>query len=153
MANIKQSAYGTSVTVLATELNALANNNVSGVSGAGTGVIFDNTTNLDILADLHMLVTFGSAPTAGGTIELHAYNSLDGGTNYATSLAAGATLPNDPPVSVGIINGTATAQVIQFLGVVIRPGKTKFAIVNKAGVATPATGTTVVLYPYHFTSI
>lgn len=150
MAVIKESAYGTSVTVLATELNAISNNNVSGVSGAGTGTIYDNTTNLEILADLEFICAFGSAPTAGGVIELHAYNSLDG-TNYATSLAAGATLPNDAPVSVGVINGVATAQRVQFLGVVLRPGKTKFAIVNKAGVATPATGTTLVLYPYHYT--
>jgi hypothetical protein len=152
MAATKYSAYGSAVIVLATELNAISTANVSGVSGAGTGVIFDNTTNLNLLADAEFNCVFGSAPTAGTTVELHAYFSLDAAT-YATSLAAGATLPNDPPVGVFIINGVATTQKLQILGVTLRPGKTKFAIVNRAGVATPATGTTVTLYPYSFTTI
>src|SRR5713101_8994392 len=104
MAAIKFSAYGTKVTVLATELNSIANVNVSGVSGAGTGVIFDNTGNLNMLADFELNVVFGSAPTAGSVVELHAYNSLDA-TNYATSLAAGATLPNDPMIGQFVVNG------------------------------------------------
>lgn len=152
MATIKIGAYGTAVTVLATELNSLANSNVSGVSGSGTGTIFDNTTNLNLFGDAELVVTFGAAPTAGASIELHAYESVDGGTTYETSLASGATLPNDQPVGIFIVEGTGTAQRLHIRRLPLSPGKTKFALVNSAGQAFPASGSTVTITPYSLTS-
>jgi hypothetical protein len=155
MANTNFSAYRAGVVVLAggnSEMNSLANNNVGAVTGTGTGVVLDNSTNKDLLCDFEFNSgTFGSAPTAGGTVELHMYASLDG-TNYETSLATGATLPNDLPIGLFIINGTATTQRRSILGVRLSPGKYKFAVVNKSGQAFPATLATVTAYTYYVTT-
>lgn len=153
MANVKLSAYGTLVTVLATELNSLANNNVSGLSGAGTGVIFDNTTNLNLYADFVLTVTFGVAPTAGNTCDLYAAWSADG-TNYETMPGAGTTLPNAwQRVGSFSLQTAGTAQVMLLNRVPLSPGKAKFQLVNASGQAFPASGSTVGLYPYSLTVI
>src|SRR5260221_644235 len=94
MANIKLSAYGSPVVVLAgaSEMNSLASGSVGAVSSTGTGVILDNTALNNIIFDFELFTsTLPGAPTLGSTVELHAYGSIDGGTTYATSLAAGAS--------------------------------------------------------------
>ena len=156
MANIKLSVYGSPVVVLAgaSEMNSLATANVGAVSGTGTGVILDNTGLLNVIFDFELFTSvLPGAPTAGSIVELHAYGSIDGGTTYAVSLAAGSTLPNDPPVGNFVINGVATTQRVQIRGVQLGPGKYKFAVVNRCGQTFPATLATVTAIPYSFTSI
>jgi hypothetical protein len=156
MAAIQFSAYRTGVVVLAgaaSEMNSLANNNVGAITGAGSGVILDNTGNKDLLCDFELFTsTLPGAPVAGSVVELHAYPSFDG-TNYATSLATGATLPNDPPIGLFVMNGVATSQRVWVRGYALAPGKYKFAVVNRCGQAFPATLAVVTAYAYSFTSI
>jgi hypothetical protein len=156
MANIKLSVYGSPVVVLAgaSEMNSLANVSVGAVSGTGTGVILDNTALLNVVFDFELFMsTLPGAPTLGSTVELHAYGSIDGGTTYATSLATGTTLPNDPPIGLFYINGVGTSQRVQIRGITLGPGKYKFAVVNRCGQAFPATLATVTAIPYSYTSI
>lgn len=151
MATVKIGAYGTSVSVLTTELNSLANGSVSGLSGSGSGTIFDNTTNLNLYVDLVLTVTFGSAPTSGNTLDLYAAYSLDG-TNYDVMPAAGTTLPNAwKRVGSFALQSAGTTQVITITRVPLTPGKIKFQLANGSGVALPASGSTVVAYPYSMT--
>ena len=151
MATIKLAGYLSSVTVLATELNSLASGSVSGLSGAGTGVILDNTTNLSLYVDLVLTVTFGSAPTAGNVCGLYMAYSPDG-TNYDVMVAAGTTLPNSAKLIGNFVLETAgTAQIIVLQRIPLTPGKHKLQLVNSSGVAFPASGSTVVAYPYSMT--
>jgi hypothetical protein len=155
MANITYSAYRTGVIILAgaNEMNSLANVNVGALTATGTGVVLDNTGNKDLFCDFELFTsTLPGAPTAGSVVELHMYASLDG-TNYPTALAAGATLPNDPPIGLFVMNGTGTSQKAQIRGVALQPAKYKFQVVNRCGQAFPATLATVTAYTYYMTSI
>ncbi|MDE1904969.1 MAG: hypothetical protein KGH75_00780 [Rhodospirillales bacterium] len=150
---IKLAAYLTSVTVLASELNSLANGSVSGLTGSGTGTILDNTSNLSLYADFELDVTFGSAPTLGNTIGLYMATSLDG-TNYEIMPAAGTTAPqNSKLVGSFVLESTGTTQRIHIWRVPLTPGKMEFQALNSAGVAFPASGSTIVCYPYSLQSV
>jgi hypothetical protein len=158
MAAIQESAFRTAVLVLSgtSELNSLANNNVGAITGTGSGTVLDNTGNKDIVCVFELQTgTLGAGPTAGAVFELHMYPSFDG-ANYATSLSAGATLPNDPPIGLFVVNGTGTSQRLPLNGgapVTIPPGKYKFALVNRCGQALPASGAAVNAYAFSYTSI
>jgi hypothetical protein len=155
MANIQLSAYRTGVVVLAgaSEMNSLAAANVGAITATGSGVILDNTGNKDILCDFELFTsTLSGAPVSGAVFELHAYFSFDG-TNYGTSLAAGATLPLDPPIGLFVMNGVGTSQRAWIRGFSLSPGKYKFALANRTAVALPSTLAVVTAYAYAFTSI
>jgi hypothetical protein len=155
MAAIQLSALRTGVVVLAgaSEMNSLAAANVGALTATGSGVILDNTGNKDILCDFELFTsTLSGAPTSGAFFELHAYQSFDG-TNYATSLAAGTTLPVDTPIGLFVMNGVGTSQRVWIRGVQLFPGKYKFALANRTAVALPATLAVVTAYAYSFTSI
>jgi hypothetical protein len=74
MADVKYKA-GSPAAVMTTELDGLANN-ARAISGA-----VDNTADLDFWDDVELVVTYGTAPSAGGTVELYLVESVDG-TNY-----------------------------------------------------------------------
>lgn len=137
------SSYTQSLTnAMTTELNSLGN----GSAAVATSGI-DNTANLDLWADFQLNVTFGSAPTAGTTVDLYLIPSLDG-TNYADS---GVTLG---PYYVGAfpLRATTSAQIQVVTRVPLIPGKFKPYVVNNAGQAFPASGSTVQYRSYHITN-
>lgn len=145
------SALSTASTPLTTELNSLANNTLSGLSGSGSGAIFDNTTLADLFGNFELAVTFGAAPTAGSSLDLYFTPSLDG-TNYAD-------LTGNPPTETTQLVGSfpvgavTSAQRIAFTGWSI-PGaiKGKFALYNNGtGQALAATGNTLTLKTYSIT--
>ena len=78
MASMTHQGYTAAIaTVLSTDLNSLASGNTSAASAA-----LDNTTNLDLLADLTLTVaTQGSARSAGAVVSVYMVQALDG-TNY-----------------------------------------------------------------------
>jgi hypothetical protein len=139
MATVKWAGWTSRSTVLTTELNALAND---GRSAAGTEI--DNGTNKDRWGKLEMSVTFGTAPSAGGYVELYAVTA-PGGTNYddgSDSVDPGAhKLIDRIPV-----RATTNAQRLTGRVIPLEPAKTKFLLLNKSGQAFPATGSTVTLY-------
>lgn len=75
---LKHNAFTAAIaSVLTTELNSLANNANTAASAA-----IDNTTNLDLVADLTLTVaTQGVARSAGASVAVYRTSALDG-TNY-----------------------------------------------------------------------
>jgi hypothetical protein len=126
-------------TVLTTELNSLA---ASSRTNAGTEI--SNQTNLDRYGVLELQVTFGSAPSSGGYLELYMVTAPDG-TNYEDGSSS-----NDPGghTLAAIIPVRATTSAQRLLSAVfgLEPAKTKFILSNQTSQAFPASGSTVTLY-------
>jgi len=139
MATEKWAAYTSRGNVLSTELNALAS---AGRSAAGTEV--DNGANLDMLGVLELQVTFGTAPSAGGYVEIYMVTAPDG-TNYedgSNTVDPGThKLVDRIPVRAVTTAQRRTGRMIPLL-----PEKTKFLLYNGSGQAFPADGSTLTLY-------
>src|SRR4051812_8185205 len=77
MASTTHKGYGTIISALTTELNALATATNTAASAA-----IDNSTALDLYGDVELVVgAAGAARTAGGVIQVFLLPSADG-TNY-----------------------------------------------------------------------
>lgn len=128
--------------LLTTELNSLANN-----SGAISSAAAQNVTNLDLYADLELLCNFGTAPTAGTTIDCYFARSIDG-TNYEDG--SGSILPMNGFVgsfSVRAVTGNQRMVLPQ----VLLPPRDFYVILynNGTGQAFAASGNTLRAYCYH----
>jgi hypothetical protein len=140
---------GTIVSMATTELNALGN------GAAALGVEVDNSTALDLFGIFELAVTFGSAPTAGSTVDLYLIVSVDG-TNYTDAITgASGSAPATAFVGSFPLRAVTTAQRIPLgLGVSgyvqIPPRKIKGFVINRAGVAFPASGSTLKMVPYRY---
>lgn len=142
-----------SVNAMTTELNSLANG-----SGA-LGAEWDNATGLWPYTHALLTVTFGSNPTANSVCELYLVPAFDG-TNYAYNVTGAS-----PFVASGfllgafVLNATTNIQRVNLspigpLSQVQLPGyKMKAFLINRSGVAFPASGSTVVLYPQSWKSV
>ena len=145
MGSIKLEAAAIS-TIASTELNSLANN-----AGA-LGAEYDNATNLHEFGLFELNVTFGSAPTAGNTVDLYLIPAPDG-TNYDDAVT-GASGQAPAPCYVGSfpLRAVTTAQKVPLgLGLALvnlPPTKFKAFVLNKSGQAFPASGSTLKLVPY-----
>jgi hypothetical protein len=144
MAEVKYKA-GSPAAVMTTELDGLANN-ARAISGA-----VDNTADLDFWDDVELVVTYGTAPSAGGTVELYLVESVDG-TNYGDG-GSGVAPPATTLVGVFPLRAVTTAQRIMVRGVMIPPLNFKYVAVNKAGQATAASGNTLKRLPYKVQSV
>jgi hypothetical protein len=148
MATSLEWEVGSTVTVLGTELNSLATG-----SYTAAGTAYDNTpggANNYTDATFELNVTFGSNATVNTTVDLYAAPAVDGGTtNYAD--APSATNPA-PDIFVGSFICRATAAHHMTIGDINNPVKLppfsqKFYAKNGAGVAFPATGSTIKMTP------
>lgn len=122
------------ITILSTELNALAND-----AGVTTGVI-ENSTSLDQYADFELVATFASAPVADKTVDLYLVRSVDA-SNYED--ASAARPPASGWVGAFVLDNVATVQRKTIAGVMLPPTSFKLLIVNKSGVAMTASGHTL----------
>ena len=139
MATEKWAAYTSRGNVLSTELNALAN---AGRSAAGTEV--DNGTNLDMYGVLELQVTFGTAPSAGGYVEIYMVTAPDG-TNYEDG--SNTVDPGTHKLIDRIpVRAVTTAQRLSGRLIPLLPEKMKFLLYNGSGQAFPASGSTLKLY-------
>ena len=138
MATVKWAGWTSRGTVLTTELDALAN---SGRSAAGTEV--NNAVNKDRWGKLEMAVTFGTAPTAGGYVEIFAVTAPDG-TNYEDG--SDSVDPGAHKLVDRIPLRETTAYRVTGRQFPLEPAKTKFLLTNASGQAFPASGSTVTLY-------
>lgn len=139
MATEKWAAYTSRGSVLTTELNALAS---AGRSAAGTEV--DNGTNLDTLGKFVLQVTFGTAPSAGGYVEIYMVTATDG-TNYEDG--SDSVDPGTHKLIDRIpVRAVTTAQRLSGRLIPLLPAKTKFLLYNGSGQAFPASGSTLTLY-------
>lgn len=146
MATIGRKAYTQALaTGLSTELNALANATYSAASAT-----IDNSTNLDLYIDLLLSVTYGTAPSAGGTVDLYVVPSLDN-TTFADG--GGSTAPAHA-LLVGSfeLRAVTTAQNIVLRDIPL-PQYAKLVAYNNAGQAMAATGNTVKYRTYSMQSV
>lgn len=144
MANIgKWNAPSSTVTVLTTQLDGLANNAATAASSA-----IANQTNLDIYTDWE-LVLGSLSPAAGAFVSVYIMEAVDG-TNYPAPSAADMRLQTTQLLFVAPLGTTAaTAQRIAIRNVVIPPGTFKIILDNQSGVALNATGNTLKMNPYN----
>ena len=136
---IKWSTPGSIVSVLTTELNALANNTLSAL-----GPVYDNTGSArHQYVDIE-LVLASLTPTAGGYISLYAALAVDG-TNY------GDAKRESMQQLVGIFNldTAAAAKRTSLRNILLPPDLMKFYVDNQAGVALGGTLNTVKVVPYN----
>lgn len=150
MADIKAKA-GSIATMASTELNSLANN-----AGA-LGAEYDNATNLYLSGVFELNVTFGSAPTAGNTVDLYIIPAPDG-TNYDDAVTgASGSAPASCYAGGFPLRAVTTAQKVPLgvglSGPVPLPAcKFKVFVLNKSGVAFPSSGSTVKMVPQLYQS-
>jgi hypothetical protein len=144
MANLgKWGNVSSPVTLLSTELNALANTAASAASSA-----IANQTNLDVYADLE-LVLASLTPVAPNYGTLYVLEAIDG-TNYPSATAA--VLRNQPSqilCTFALDTTATTAQRIVVRNVVLPPGSFKVVFDNQAGVALAGSGNTVKMITYN----
>lgn len=139
-------------TVLSTELNSLANN------AAALGTEYDNSANQYLFGLFELSATFGSAPTAGNTVDLYIIPAPDG-TNYDDAVTgASGSAPATAYAGGFPLRAVTTAQKVPLgLGaagyVQLPPTKFKAFVVNKSGVAFPASGSTVKMVPFRYQSV
>lgn len=134
-----EAAWNSEGNVLSTELNSLADGSRT---NAGTEV--DNSTNLDQYGKVEINVTFGSAPSAGAYVDLHAVTAPDG-TNYEDG--SSSVDPGSHTMVARIpVRATTSAQRLMSRVFPLEPAKTKFILVNQTGQAFPASGSTVELF-------
>lgn len=134
---------GNPLTVMSTQLDALA-------SGSGAiGAEVDNGDALDLYCDAELVVTFGTAPADGGTVDLYFVRQVDG-TNYEDAVTGASEVPprNGYVGSFFVRNATANRIVIPECR--CPPRDFKFYVVNNTNQAFPASGSTVKAFFYRF---
>lgn len=108
MSDIK-SKYGTSNQTITITVASLTN------TSARESTAIDNSSNLylDALVFIPKIKSGGSGTTATGSVEIFAYGSGDGGSNYsdgATGSDAGITLTSPPNLRlIGVVNMVANS--------------------------------------------
>jgi len=107
MSTVK-SSYGTSNQAITCTITSLANNGQRGSTA------IDNTSNLFLDALVQVKVkSAGSATSATGTVNIYAYGTADGGSNYSDGVSgtdSSATLTSPPNVRIiGVINVVANS--------------------------------------------
>jgi hypothetical protein len=146
-ATIQQELYGTIGSVLTTELNSLASAAFCTI-GAAQGS--DATTAADLFGDFELVATYGTAPTAGTTVDLYLVPSIDG-TNYADTPTA--TTAKGLMVGSFELRNVTTAQRIAIRDVPLPPGLWKAIVQNNGGQAMAASGNTVKMRPHSMQSV
>ena len=131
MATTKHKAYAAAIaSVLTTDLNSLTNGSTSAASAA-----LDNTTALDLFADLTLTIaTQGGARSAGANVAVFIVQALDG-TNYDDVHSGTAEL-----VALFTLDAATTARQSTRRDVPIPPGLYKFFVVNNTGQTLAASG-------------
>ena len=135
MARFQNTAYRTADSLLTTEMNSLADDTLS---SAGTEV--DNTTNRDFegVFDLKLATLTPSATSPA--IEVYMIEAEDDGSTFPATVEDGNFV-----VTIPIPTGAGAKTAIASRSVRLTPGKFKFFVKNKTGVALNATTNTLKL--------
>jgi hypothetical protein len=156
MSTLKYAAYGSSVALFGnTELASMPNTDGAWGNGGGlTSNVWDNTSLLYPEADV--IVNLGSISPSSGGFMLLAFQWSPDGTNYPDpQFASGQNAANVPNIGTPIFQQAlvtgASAKILVFPSVKLRPGKAKILLVNQSGVTLAATGNSATMYPATFT--
>lgn len=152
MATIKWEA-GSPQTLLSTGLNSLATTQ----SELG-GTPYDNATNLYLYGVFELLVTFGTGPTANNPIDLYLVPSVDG-TNYVDGTDGASPISQQQYFAGSFYVRNVTSAQRLYLGgpgapylIPLPPLLFKPQIVNRAGQTFAASGNTLIMVPYRYSS-
>lgn len=153
MASVKYEVAA-SASLATTDLNALASG-----SGILCSTVYDNsgTGGLQYLYGFFELnVTFGTAPTLNNLVNLYLIPSLDG-TNYSDTVNGATPFAPMTTYAGGFpVRAVTTAQRILLGGpgapflIPLPPLKFKAYVINNAGQAFPASGSTLNMVPYRY---
>lgn len=140
MANLRKWTGGWTSrgTVLTTELNSLAD---AGYSSAGTS--YDNTTNGNQIGKL--VISLASLAAAAGAYLQAFITEAPDGTNYTDPPKSTNPAFGDQNLGNSVDNSTST-KLVEIGPFLIPPGKMKFVLRNKCGVALASSGNTATLY-------
>ena len=108
MATTIKSSYGTNGQAITCTITSLAN------SGQQQSTAIDNTTNLFLDVLVQVIVKTNAASTsATGTVNVYAYGTANGGTNYSDGVSGtngSVTLTSPPNMRlIGVINTVANS--------------------------------------------
>lgn len=131
--------------LLSTELNSLASGS-GALQSTGTNPAFDNTnaSNLFFAADLELVVTFGTGPTAG-TIDVYLLPLGSDGATYADGAGGASPVTSNAEYLCSFpVRAVTTAQRLVLSDVPI-PGEqfTVIIVNNGTGQALAASGNTL----------
>ena len=139
---IRWGAPASAVSVLSTELNALANG-----ANAVTAAAIDADAARSMLADVYLTVTFAAAPSTGGYCDLYFLTSPDGGTTWSDGSASVDPQGSGQAAQFNL-RPVTTAQVVKVERVPMPAADYKPLLRNRSGQAFPATGSTVRIVKY-----
>ena len=131
MADTRHSPYGTETTFHSTDLNALANVTLSGLSSA-----YDNSSDGHIFMTFKLNLAATSARTAGATVALWILPAIDG-TNYDDAIVEGF------PDATFSLDAATTARQRTVRDVPIPPCLFKTVVRANMGQAFAASGSTI----------
>ena len=131
MADTRHSAFGTETTFHSTDLNALANVTLSGLSSA-----YDNSSDKHLFMTFKLNLAATAARTAGATVSLWVLPAIDG-TNYDDAIIEAF------PDAVFPLDAATTARQRTVRDVPIPPSLFKTVVRANMGQAFAASGSTV----------
>lgn len=133
---------GNPVSLLTTELDSLA------TTGAAISSAIDNDTDGDMLMDLFLTISYGSAPTDKSLIDLYVIRSYDG-TNFEDGSTTGPILPANGYVGSFRLRNVTGAQILCIPGVPVPPKDFKvMAVAATTGQTAAASGNTLIALFY-----
>lgn len=144
MTSLLWTSYASPVTVLSTELNALAASSANTLSTLGAA--FQNLTEL-LYCDIEFAAGGTFSPVAGGAVEVWFLRSIDGGLTYEDGSASLA--PARPPdARIAVRGGTSITPRSMAPGASLPPGFYKAIARNGTKTALPATGNIIRIAAY-----
>lgn len=125
-------------------------NSLASGSCAGSSQI-DNSTALDLYADVSFVVTVGGTTTTGSYAVLYLLPLNQDGTTYGDgATGGGATLPSAQYQvgAVNVLSGVTSGSTVTgtFRGILLPPGKFVWVWANQFGVTLNATASATVNY-------
>jgi len=104
----------------------------------------DNSSNLDLVGKLELVVAFGSSPVAGTLVRVYMLTAPDG-TNYEDGSSSVIPAVNKI-IGAFPVKAQTAAQRLTIEPFQMEPGKTKFIVENATAQAFASSGNILTLY-------
>jgi hypothetical protein len=142
---------GSGVGLTWTSLDTTALNSLASGNALLSGTQIDNTTALDVYADVEVVLA-SLAAVAPNFVGVYFYPLNSDGTTYGDG-RFGSAAAGPPPSSYWVGNAimvaATQAQQGTVRGIILPPGKGKFVLYNQMGVAFAASGNTLKYRTYN----